>query len=116
MLYIFLTMYTVGMLFTKQTAYLAVFVLFMVLVFGGAVHAVMPHDHAGGSELVWSSLHGSLRHEDKKPLAVFSVFAEIGTVLSIVLITRIALYAAPRVTDSSFDALRRGIFAYRRFG
>ncbi len=92
----------------------AALALIAILVSGTAVHAITPHEHSHGAEAVWSSLHDSLRHEDKKSLPLFYAFSILGFVALVVVRSSRAAFA-PVYLGDSFEALRRGIVQYRRF-
>jgi hypothetical protein len=93
--------------------------LVVVLSFGGTAHALVPHTHGDhhhrGESAVWQSLHASLRHEDKKALPFFYVLAVLGAVALLVLVSN-RMDGISRILDDDFESLKRGVFAYRRFG
>lgn len=92
--------------------------LFVALLFGGFVHAVVPHeegDHHASSGIVWGTLHSALNHEDKffiltaTYIFVFSILIMGMRVMSVY--TPIGVEAK----DQKKEALRRGTAKYRRF-
>jgi hypothetical protein len=103
----------------------AVFVLIAIgislsLAIGSTIHNLVSHDHHGG-ESAWSSLHGSLHHDDKKlSLAVLDLtyLASFGVALFFIYTIALPAFTTERARGSLFAhdaALRRGIFAYRKF-
>lgn len=102
------------------------FVLIATLLGAGVSHALVPHahshDHTQGESVIWSTLHSSLRHEDKK-LLVASVEGTLLSVLAFVVFTGALVVSRRRHTNqaeeddmSMCDALRKGIYRYRAFG
>lgn len=98
----------------------------LALLGGGLAHASVAHDHGhshGAEESsVWTSLHSSLRHEDKKMLFMLVETASLAT-LAVLLVSgarQLSLkHACARASirdPYARDALRRGIYRYRVFG
>ena len=121
-------------MFRRRTSSIFLAVVLVVMVLGGGLlHALVPHDHGNGDEhggtagesIIWQIFHSALKHDDKKalfamvePLVLF-LFAVILlktlNTLNPILDTR--EFFDPRVHDAvRTSALRRGIFPYRAFG
>lgn len=88
-----------------------------MLVSGSLTHALISHEHGGyhhvGESIVWQSLHGSMRHEDKKVLPTYSVLIVIAAVM---LIPRANPARTPPPVVQDMIGLRRGILPHRKFG
>ncbi len=102
----------------KVSAIFVVVLLFVALLCGGFVHAVVPHeegDHHASSGIVWGSLHSVLSHEDRF-FALTAAYLFVFTMLLVGMRT-IVVYAPIGVEakDQKKEALRRGIAKYRRF-
>lgn len=80
------------------------------ILFGGFLHAVVPHDH--DNEMIWSLLHAAVRAAEKY-IVILPFFCAYALVRLAVARPLIA-FAIPR--GKSDAALCRGIVAYRRFG
>lgn len=105
---------------------LLVLVLLAALLGGGLSHSLVPHQHSHshteGETTIWTTLHSSLRHEDKKLLvslvegAVLLVVASVISTLAILVSRRVRTVRADLLDMRERDALRKGIFRYRAFG
>ncbi len=90
-------------------------VLVAVLMFGGLVHAFIPHTHSG-NEAIAETLHSALSHEQKGSIAV-ALSAGLGAVL-LILFTHTGLLVRSRIAqerDATLLILRRGVVPYRKF-
>lgn len=91
---------------------------------GGLAHSLVPHDHGEhgtqSESSVWTSLHSSLRHEQKKFLFdIAFLLANFLTTLALIqLAARFAPYARAEEAHDPMRGilLRTGVLAYRRFG
>lgn len=104
---------------------LLVLVLTAALLSGGLLHAAFEHDHGhnhdGEVSSIWSTLHSSLRHEDKQLVAAAfetinlidhgDILATASVSITFFILHLIALRRDPIARR----ALRRGIYRYRRF-
>ena len=88
------------------------------LLFGGLLHAVVPHTHSDNA-VITSDMHSSFRHEEQAPLALplldtVLVFVLTALLVSFQVLMREGLLVRER--HKIVSALRRGIVSYRRFG
>lgn len=111
----------IGGMYSKWSLALTLVCAVMIaLSLGGALHAVIPHEHGPAADIlpaIWQDLHAVVRHEGKDtlgaftlPVALFSFSALVLLVLHPIRYQVVALYDPMRGR-----ALRRGIVAYRKF-
>lgn len=95
-----------------------VFVALVVFASAGFLHDFIPHEHGHDSPFaaaVWQNIHATLGHEEKHAPDTRAVVYEYSDVDMDASIQRFTISAelSPLKHET---LLRRGVFAYRRFG
>ncbi len=78
----------------------------------GIIHAMVPHVHAAGSEVITQNMHAALKNEQKIVVFTTALLLVVG-----ILIAAHAIAPSSHIAEYSplQQQLHRGIFKYRRF-
>ena len=97
---------------TNRLALLLIVALVSSFLFSGMMHALVPHSHDLGNEVLTQNMHAALRLEQKMAIVSSALFLVVITSTFFVCAILESVSVSPGTLERQ---LHKGIFKYRRF-